>query len=59
MTSLSESISVLSGRDSWHTPAAAGIPEIRMSDGPAGAEARHGQGLGPQSSLWQRSRRNL
>ena len=50
MTSLSESISVLSGRDSWHTPAAAGIPEIRMSDGPAGA--RGTSWTGPRSAVF-------
>ena len=50
MTSLSESVSVLSGRDSWHTPAAAGIPEIRMSDGPAGA--RGTSWTGPRSAVF-------
>ena len=50
MTSLSESISVLSGRDSWHTPAAVGIPEIRMSDGPAGA--RGTSWTGPRSAVF-------
>ncbi|NBU95176.1 MAG: beta-glucosidase, partial [Actinobacteria bacterium] len=34
--SLSERIAVMAGADMWHTPAAAGIPAIRMSDGPAG-----------------------
>ena len=50
MTSLSESVSVLSGRDSWHTPAAAGIPEIRMSDGPAGV--RGTSWTGPRSAVF-------
>lgn len=29
-------IDLLAGRDMWHTPAVGAIPEIRMSDGPAG-----------------------
>jgi len=35
-TDLSHLVSALSGADIWHTPAVAGLPAIRMSDGPAG-----------------------
>ena len=50
MSSLQDSISVLSGRDHWHVPAAAGVPEIRMSDGPAGV--RGTSWSGPRSAVF-------
>ena len=34
--SLEERIAVLAGVDHWHTAASAGVPTIRVSDGPAG-----------------------
>ncbi|MEY2973991.1 MAG: beta-glucosidase protein [Actinomycetota bacterium] len=45
---VSERVALLAGVDSWHTPAAAGVPAIRMSDGPAGV--RGTSWTGPRSA---------
>jgi beta-glucosidase len=45
---LSDRVSLLAGVDSWHTSAAAGVPAIRMSDGPAGV--RGTSWTGPRSA---------
>ena len=41
---LAERISLLAGSDTWHTPASAGVPAIRMSDGPAGVRGTSWRG---------------
>jgi beta-glucosidase len=41
---IDERISLLAGTDMWHTAAAAGIPAIRMSDGPAGVRGTDWRG---------------
>ena len=41
---LAERVSLLAGSDTWHTPAAAGVPAIRMSDGPAGVRGTSWRG---------------
>jgi beta-glucosidase len=41
---LAERVSLLAGSDTWHTPAAAGVPVIRMSDGPAGVRGTSWRG---------------
>ena len=45
---LAEKIALLAGVDTWHTPASAGVPSIRMSDGPAGV--RGTSWSGPRSA---------
>jgi beta-glucosidase len=45
---VAERVSLLAGVDSWHTPAAVGVPAIRMSDGPAGV--RGTSWTGPRSA---------
>ena len=41
---LEERISLLSGVDTWHTPATSEVPAIRMSDGPAGVRGTRWDG---------------
>ena len=41
---LRERISLLSGADTWHTPATSEVPAIRMSDGPAGVRGTSWEG---------------
>lgn len=46
--SFEERVALLAGIDTWHTPASAGVPAIRMSDGPAGV--RGTSWSGPRSA---------
>jgi len=41
---IAERVSLLAGSDTWHTPPAAGVPVIRMSDGPAGVRGTSWRG---------------
>ncbi len=45
---LPERVALLAGSDTWHTPESAGVPAIRMSDGPAGV--RGTSWTGPRSA---------
>ena len=46
--SVEERVALLAGIDTWHTPSSAGVPAIRMSDGPAGV--RGTSWSGPRSA---------
>lgn len=48
LPALTDRVALLAGTDSWHTHASAGLPAIRMSDGPAGV--RGTSWTGPRSA---------
>ncbi|HEX2851120.1 MAG TPA: glycoside hydrolase family 3 C-terminal domain-containing protein [Acidimicrobiales bacterium] len=50
---LEQKVSLLAGEDMWHTPAVptAGVPRIKMTDGPAGARGRSAIGGPPSANV--------
>lgn len=50
---LEEKVSLLAGEDMWHVPAvpSAGIPRVKMTDGPAGARGRSTTGGPPSANV--------